>query len=599
MNEDTKLPKHSVSSGFSMENTVMREGGSSGRSGVRNSRDDVLELAPVETRASRGSKLLKESPRFSDTRISRSTGNSLHNEMENGSEVVGLKSAKDSNGEIEGEIRVEKEEELPQQQQQQQQQAAAVAAAVVVAAGTGTEEEESNGNEMDAELAAKQKSQSEPLLREDEIGNEKEAEMESESSQETKKKADDESETNQKKTKGVGTIDKKALLVIGDEIAAEESSKMNRVDDDKMEDEDKIQEEEKEKDKNIERDRINREEKEKIKLDSEEVARKAKNLAKLYNDINSEIQHIVNRDKSLFQKDPALATKQSGGELGKGGQSMSTASLSNLRNDGRGNAPSNADPVASNPNSIGLQRMNELENRANAMSDSHAHNPMNFDQQEEESLEKSTGNSKRSPVYYEKSGYRRRPMQTESFQYSVNHVSLYPSFLEIGITSNFDGVSYCSVFDRKGRTLCSLSHASQAISFSPTRSIIINPPWEAWGASLSPPLSSTSAFSSSAKWRIPSETTVLFLPSFLSNSAERLVTEPIDRHMWNNPNQLGMHTSVFRVVMIIGVIVVILFLLAIIVIQWRRFPFPRFPHSQPLRRAFLSRSPRIQTSPRR
>lgn len=474
MNEDTKLPKHSVSSGFSMENTVMREGGSSGRSGVSNSREDVLELAPVETRASRGSKLLKESPRFSDTSISRSTGNSLHTEMENENEDVGLKSSKGSNGEIEGEIRVEKEE-LPQQQKQQQ----AVAVAVAAAVAAGTEEEESNGNEMDAELAAKQKSQSEPLLREDEIGNEKEAEMESESSQETKKKADDESETNQKKTKGVGTIDKKALLVIGDEIAAEESSKMNRVDDDKMEDEDKIQEEEKEKDKNVERDRINREEKEKIKLDSEEVARKAKNLAKLYNDINSEIQHIVNRDKSLFQKDPALATKQSGGELGKGGQSMSTASLSNLRNDGRGNAPSNADPVAFNPNSIGLQRMNELENRANAMSDSHAHNPMSFDQQEEESLEKSTGNSKRSPVYYEKSGYRRRPMQTESFQYSVNHVSLYPSFLEIGITSNFDGVSYCSVFDRKGRTLCSLSHASQAISFSPTRSIIINPIWEA------------------------------------------------------------------------------------------------------------------------
>ena len=456
MNEDTKLPKHSVSSGFSMENTGMREGGSSGRSGVRNSRDDVLELAPVETRASRGSKLLKESPRFSDTRISRSTGNSLHTEMENENEDVGLKSSKGSNGEIEGEIRVEKEEELPQQQQQQQQ--AAVAAAAVVAAGT--EEEESNGNEMDAELAAKQKSQSEPLLREDEIGNEKEAEMESESSQETKKKADDESETNQKKTKGVGTIDKKALLVIGDEIAAEESSKMNRVDDDKMEDEDKIQEEEKEKDKNVERDRINREEKEKIKLDSEEVARKAKNLAKLYNDINSEIQHIVNRDKSLFQKDPALATKQSGGELGKGGQSMSTASLSNLRNDGRGNAPSNADPAASNPNSNGLQRMNELENRANAMSDSYTHNPMSFDRQEEESLEKSTRSSKRSPVYYEKSGYRRRPMQTESFQYSVNHVSLYPSFLEIGITSNFDGVSYCSVFDRKGNCFCSCSHSS-------------------------------------------------------------------------------------------------------------------------------------------
>ena len=110
MNEDTKLPKHSVSSGFSMENTVMREGGSSGRSGVSNSREDVLELAPVETRASRGSKLLKESPRFSDTSISRSTGNSLHTEMENENEDVGLKSSKGSNGEIEGEIRVEKEE---------------------------------------------------------------------------------------------------------------------------------------------------------------------------------------------------------------------------------------------------------------------------------------------------------------------------------------------------------------------------------------------------------------------------------------------------------------------------------------------------------
>ena len=463
MNEDTKLPKHSVSSGFSMENTGMREGGSSGRSGVRNSRDDVLELAPVETRASRGSKLLKESPRFSDTRISRSTGNSLHNENVNENvnenEVVGLKSSEVSNGEIEGETRVEKEEEPPQQQQLQlqlQQQQASSATTT-----GGKEEEESNGNEMGEELAAKQKSQSNPMLQEDETGNEKEAEMESESSQETKKKADDESETNQKKTKGVGTIDKKALLVIGDEIAAEESNKMNRVDDDKMVDEDKIQEEEKEKDKNVENERINKEEKEKIKLDSEEVARKAKNLAKLYNDINSEIQHIVNRDKSLFQKDPALATKQSGGgELGKGGQSMSTASLPNLRNDERVNAPSNAGTAASNPNSNGPQRMNEFEDRAKAMSDSYTHNPMSFDRLEEESLEKSTRSSKRSPLYYEKNGYRRRPMQTESFQYSVSHVSLYPSFLEIGIASNFDGVSYCSVFDRKGNCFCSCSHSS-------------------------------------------------------------------------------------------------------------------------------------------
>ena len=437
MNEDTKLAKRSVSSEFSMENPVMKEGRLSGRSGVSNSRDDVLELAPVETRASRGSKLLKESPRFSDTSISHSTGNSLQNENEN--ENAGLKSAQDSNGEIEGETRVEKEEPPPPLQQQEQ-----------VAAVAGKEEEESNGKGMDEELAAKQKSQSNPLLREDEMENAKEAEMEAENSQKAKKKVEDESDTNQKKTKGVGTIDRKALLVIGDEIAAEESSKMNRVDDDKMVDEDKIQEEEK--------DRIKKEEKEKTKLDSEEVAQNAKNLEKLYSDISSEIQHIVNRDKSLFQKDPALAANQSGGESGKGGQSMSTASLSSLRNDGRGNAPSNANPVAPNPNSNGLQRVNELENRANALSDSHAHNPMSFNQQEEESLEKSTRSSKRSPVYYEKTGYRRRPMQTESFQYSVNHVSLYPSFLEIGITSNFDGVSYCSVFDRKGRTLCSLSH---------------------------------------------------------------------------------------------------------------------------------------------
>lgn len=448
MYEDTKLTKHSENSEFSMENPVMKEGRSSGRSGVSNSGDDVLELEPVETRASRGSKLLKESPRFSDPSISRPTGNSLHSENENANGNVGLKSSQDANGEIEGKTGVEKEEPP-----QQQQQAAAAAAAA------GKEEEESNGNEMDEELAAKQKSQSNPVLQEDEIENMKEAETEAENSQKAKKKVEDESEMNQKKTKGVGTIDKKALLVIGDEIAAEESSKMNRVDDDKMVDEDKIQEEEKEKDKSIEeKDRIKKEEKEKTQLNSEDVAQKAKNLAKLYSDINSEIQHIVNRDKSLFPKDPALATSQSGGESGKGGQSLSTASLSNLRSDGRGNAPSNADPVASNPNSNGPQRANELENRANALSDSHAHNPMSFNQQEEESLEKSTRSSKRSPVYYEKSGYRRRPMQTESFQYSVNHVSLYPSFLEIGITSNFDGVSYCSVFDRKGGTLCSLSH---------------------------------------------------------------------------------------------------------------------------------------------
>ena len=450
MNEDTKLTKHSVSSEFSMENPDMKEGRSSGRFGVSNSRDDVLELAPIETRASRGSKLVKESPRFSDTSISRSAGSSLQNENVNENENVGLKSSQDSSGEIEGGIRVEKEEPL---QQEQQQQAAAV---VVAAAAAGKEEEESNGNEMDEELAAKQKSQSNPVLREDEIGNAMEAEMEAENSQKAEKKVADESETNQKKINGVGTIDKKALLVIGDEIAAEESSKMNRVDDDKMVDEDKIQDEEKEKDNNIEKDRLKKEEKEKIKLDPEEVAQKTKNLAKLYNDINSEIQHIVNRDKSLFQKDPAFATNQNGGgESGKGEESMSTPSLSTLRNDARANAPSNADPVASNPNSNGLQRMNELENRANALRDSHAHNPMSFNQQEEEeeSLEKSTRSSKRAPVYYEKSGYRRRPMQTESFQYSVNHVSLYPSFLEIGITSNFDGVSYCSVFDRKGRTL--------------------------------------------------------------------------------------------------------------------------------------------------
>ena len=458
VNEYPKLTKHSANSEYLMENLEMKEGRSPARSDVSNNRDDVLELTPVETRASRGMKHSKESSRFSETGTSRTIGSSLQsddndngdndkhdNDNDNGIE---MKNLKDSNGEIKGETKVGKEAEIE------------TGKGETGKGETAAGETESNGNEMDEELLAKLKSKSKLILPEDETQSATEAEMEAEKDQEDKKKAEDESEANQKKPKGVGTIDKKALLVIGDEIVAEESNKMNRVDDDKMVDEDKIQEEEKEKDKNVENERINKEEKEKIKLDSEEVARKAKNLAKLYNDINSEIQHIVNRDKSLFQKDPALATKQSGGELGKGGQSMSTASLPNLRNDERVNAPSNAGTAASNPNSNGPQRMNELEDRAKAMSDSYTHNPMSFDRQEEESLEKSTRSSKRSPLYYEKNGYRRRPMQTESFQYSVSHVSLYPSFLEIGIASNFDGVSYCSVFDRKGNCFCSCSHSS-------------------------------------------------------------------------------------------------------------------------------------------
>ena len=52
---------------------------------------------------------------------------------------------------------------------------------------------------------------------------------------------------------------------------------------------------------------------------------------------------------------------------------------------------------------------------------------------------------------------------------------------------------------------------------------------------------------------------------------ERLVSEPIDRHLWSIPNQSIFQTSLFRTMMIVGVIVVILFLLAIIAIQWKRF----------------------------
>lgn len=129
---------------------------------------------------------------------------------------------------------------------------------------------------------------------------------------------------------------------------------------------------------------------------------------------------------------------------------MSNPTPSNLRKEERENVLKNTIPVNSSPRSDGQQRRNELENRANALSDSLLRIPMDFNQREEESLAKSNRISKRSRLYFDKSGYRKEPMQPESFQYSVNHVSLYPSFLEIGITSNFDGVSYCSVFDRKG-----------------------------------------------------------------------------------------------------------------------------------------------------
>ena len=39
---------------------------------------------------------------------------------------------------------------------------------------------------------------------------------------------------------------------------------------------------------------------------------------------------------------------------------------------------------------------------------------------------------------------------------------------------------------------------------------------------------------------------------------ERLVSEPIDRHLWSIPNQSIFQTSLFRTMMIVGVIVVIL-----------------------------------------
>ena len=450
VNEDPKLTKHSANSEYLMENLEMKEGRSPARSDVSNNRDDVLELTPVETRASRGMKHSKESSRFSETGTSRTIGSSLQsddndngdndkhdndndNDNDNGIE---MKNLKDSNGEIKGETKVGKEAEIETGKGE---------TAVETAAETAAGETESNGNDMDEELLAKLKSKSKLILPEDDTQSATEAEMEAEKDQEAKKKAEDESEANQKKPKGVGTIDKKALLVIGDEIVAEESNKMNRVDDDTMVDEDKIQEEDKEKS-------IEKEEKrqEKRKLDPEEVARKAKNLAKLYSEINSEIQNIVNRDKSLFKNNPRVSTNPSKGESGKGGKPMSNPTSSNLRKEERENVLKNTIPVNSSPRSDGQQRRNELENRANALSDSLLRIPMDFNQREEESLAKSNRISKRSRLYFDKSGYRKEPMQPESFQYSVNHVSLYPSFLEIGITSNFDGVSYCSVFDRKG-----------------------------------------------------------------------------------------------------------------------------------------------------
>ena len=375
VNEDTKLTKHSANSEYLMENLERKEGRSPARSDNSNNGDDVLELTPVETRASRGMKHSKESSRFSETGTSRTIGSSLQsddndkhdndndNDNDNGIE---MKNLKDSNGEIKGETKVGKEAEIETGKGE-----------------TAAGETESNGNEMDEELLAKLKSKSKLILPEDETQSATEAEMEAEKDQEAKKKAEDESEANQKKPKGVGTIDKKALLVIGDEIVAEESNKMNRVDDDTMVDEDKIQEEDKEKS-------IEKEEKrqEKRKLDPEEVARKAKNLAKLYSEINSEIQNIVNRDKSLFKNNPRVSTNPSKGESGKGGKPMSNPTSSNLRKEERENVLKNTIPVNSSPRSDGQRRRNELENRANALSDSLLRIPMDFNQREDESLAK-------------------------------------------------------------------------------------------------------------------------------------------------------------------------------------------------------------------
>ena len=80
VNEDPKLTKHSANSEYLMENLERKEGRSPARSDNSNNGDDVLELTPVETRASRGMKHSKESSRFSETGTSRTIGSSLQSD---------------------------------------------------------------------------------------------------------------------------------------------------------------------------------------------------------------------------------------------------------------------------------------------------------------------------------------------------------------------------------------------------------------------------------------------------------------------------------------------------------------------------------------
>lgn len=451
--KSTKLAAHSASSMDSSKTSEPREGRSTFRARNVNAGDDASDFAPVETKA-KSVRHIEETSRFSKSSENRTNDTSLHSN-------ANTSMNKNVNGDTEGEVQVAKE---------------------------------ADGAEKESELNLPAKSKSQ--YQEAEMEAEREKEMEKETAEDLsetisqKKKTmtveeeeNKESEINQKKAQGVGTIDKKALLVIGDENVADESNKMSSVDDDTMEDDDKVQEErEKEKETRISRGKkgMGREEhenetknehdpksetktvhenehgyehereKRKEKQNHEDALQKARNMAKLYKDISLEIQNIVSRDKGYFKKKAASSSVPNEENLAVEKEKSMSASLSHLRSSDKENVSSNTDSSTDLGNLDRPQQMNQVSNQPSAFSESLAPNSLGFNQQIEESSLNPSGGSSRQPLYDESDSYQREPIQTESFQYSVNHVFLYPSFLEIGITSNFDGVSYCSVFDRKG-----------------------------------------------------------------------------------------------------------------------------------------------------
>ena len=432
--KSTKLAAHSTSSVDSLKTSESREGRSTLRSRKIYAGDDASDFTPVETKA-KSVQQIEETSRFFNSSENRTNDTSFHS---NANASIN----KNVNGDAEGEVQVAKE---------------------------------ADGAAKESELNVPAKSTSQ--YKEAEMDTEKEKEAAEESSETISQKKmtkeevaeSKESEINQKKAQGVGTIDKKALLVIGDENASDESSKMNSVDDDTMEDDDKIQEErEKEKESRISGGKkgMGREEhendpkieheheyeyaKKKEKLNHEEALQKARNMAKLYKDISLEIQNIVSRDNGYFKKKAASSSVPNEENLAVEKEKSMSASPGHLRSSDKENVSSNTDSSTDLRNLDRPQQMNQVSNQPSAFSESLAPNSLGFNQQNEGLSQNSSGESSRQPLYDGSDSYQREPIQTESFQYSVNHVFLYPSFLEIGITSNFDGISYCSVFDRKG-----------------------------------------------------------------------------------------------------------------------------------------------------